>query len=179
MFPHYCFCSLNLPILVFCVNIKVVEVFCLGVYAMCGVEKFEVCLKKPHHLEKCGVYFGFMISFSGIMFCTHHLVSPSNSVSMWVNFQLFQIYRLQFRGDFGATTCSELNCNFKICVTKFEKEHFGKVLFYLNFVSLPHHIPICIPGKSRSNTCWTKVVFPVEYCPTNITIGLARKSASL
>ena len=38
--------------------------------------------------------------------------------------------------------------------------------------------PILIPGKSCSSRYRMKVVFPVEYCPTSITIGFASKSGS-
>ena len=38
--------------------------------------------------------------------------------------------------------------------------------------------PIRIPGKSDSRRYLMKVVLPVEYCPTSMTIGRASKSAS-
>merc|ERR1719334_2687381 len=38
--------------------------------------------------------------------------------------------------------------------------------------------PTRIPGKSLSNKCRMKVVFPVEYWPTSKIIGSASKSAS-
>ena len=60
----------------------------------------------------------------------------------------------------------------------FNSLKFWEMHLTVKYLSVVGSGPIRMPGKSCSSRYLMNVVLPVEYCPTNITIGRASKSGS-